>query len=121
MFTNYQRSVNGELAMMSMAQEVASTEIRALKITMAHGTTTESIAIAAPQAPTRLHIPEPATYGGERVAKELNNFIYDFEQYFRAALVPNDRKVQVCAAYLIGDAKVMVKDFYCSQVGRRAI
>ncbi|KAK3014831.1 hypothetical protein RJ639_008307 [Escallonia herrerae] len=36
---------------------------------------------------SRLRVPEPKRYGGARDAKELENFLFDVEQYFRAIRV----------------------------------
>ncbi|XP_070045739.1 uncharacterized protein [Nicotiana tomentosiformis] len=55
---------------------------------------------------TKMRIPEPKAYGGARSAKELENFLWDMEQYFLAARVPNDEKVTITPMYLTDDAKV---------------
>ncbi|XP_070010293.1 uncharacterized protein [Nicotiana sylvestris] len=55
---------------------------------------------------TKLRIPEPKAYGGARSSKELENFLWDMEQYFQAARVEDDDKVIITPMYLTGDAKV---------------
>ncbi|XP_070017491.1 uncharacterized protein [Nicotiana sylvestris] len=55
---------------------------------------------------TKLRIPEPKAYGGARSAKELENFLWDMEQYFQAARVQDDEKVTITPMYLTDDAKV---------------
>ena len=55
----------------------------------------------------RLRIPEPKAYSGERDAKEVENFLFDMEQYFLAADVRDEaRKVATATMYLTGDAKL---------------
>ncbi|XP_070022398.1 uncharacterized protein [Nicotiana sylvestris] len=55
---------------------------------------------------TKLRIPEPKAYGGARSAKELENFLWDMEQYFQAVRVPDDEKVTITPMYLTDNAKV---------------
>ncbi|KAH0693741.1 hypothetical protein KY285_020838 [Solanum tuberosum] len=45
-------------------------------------------------------------FSGARSAKELENFIWDMEQYFTAARVPETDKLNITAMYLTGDAKL---------------
>ncbi|KAL0414376.1 UNVERIFIED_CONTAM: hypothetical protein Sradi_1639300 [Sesamum radiatum] len=55
----------------------------------------------------RLRIPEPKAYGGARDAKEVENFLFDMEQYFLAAnMVDEARKASTATMYLMGDAKL---------------
>ncbi|KAG6506195.1 hypothetical protein ZIOFF_031513 [Zingiber officinale] len=58
-----------------------------------------------PQHPL-VRVPEPKSFGGTRSAKELENFLWDKEQYFVAAKVPKIEKVTIASMYLIGDAKL---------------
>ncbi|KAL0395501.1 UNVERIFIED_CONTAM: hypothetical protein Slati_4516300 [Sesamum latifolium] len=37
---------------------------------------------------SKVKVPDPKTFGGERSAKELENFLWDMEVYFQAAKVP---------------------------------
>ncbi|KAK3023565.1 hypothetical protein RJ639_044950 [Escallonia herrerae] len=56
---------------------------------------------------SRPRVPEPKSYGGARDAKELENFLFDIEQYFRAIRVDSEAtKVSMAAMYLVGDAKL---------------
>ncbi|KAK3036586.1 hypothetical protein RJ639_031203 [Escallonia herrerae] len=56
---------------------------------------------------SRPRVPEPKSYGGARDAKELENFLFDIEQYFRAIRVDSEvTKVSMAAMYLVGDAKL---------------
>ncbi|KAK3029579.1 hypothetical protein RJ639_038330 [Escallonia herrerae] len=53
------------------------------------------------------HAEEPKSYGGACDAKELENFLFDVEQYFRAIRVDSEAtKVSMAAMYLVGDAKL---------------
>ncbi|KAL2226540.1 UNVERIFIED_CONTAM: hypothetical protein Sindi_2012700 [Sesamum indicum] len=55
----------------------------------------------------RLRIPESKAYSGECDAKEVENFLFDMEQYFLAADVRDEaRKVATATMYLTGDAKL---------------
>ncbi|KAH0679324.1 hypothetical protein KY284_020409 [Solanum tuberosum] len=44
---------------------------------------------------SKVKIPEPKAFGGARSAKELTNFIWDMEQYFTVARVPNADKLNI--------------------------
>ena len=55
---------------------------------------------------SKVNIPEPKAFSGARSAKELENFIWDMEQYFTAARVPDDDKLNITTMYLTGDAKL---------------
>ncbi|KAK3025408.1 hypothetical protein RJ639_044663 [Escallonia herrerae] len=64
---------------------------------------------------------EPKSYGGARDAKEVENFLFDIEQYFRAIRVDSEAtKVSMATMYLVGDAKLWwrkkyaeIEDGYC--------
>ncbi|XP_075108797.1 uncharacterized protein LOC107762620 [Nicotiana tabacum] len=57
--------------------------------------------------PQKLKIPEPKPYDGSRDAKEVENFIFDIEQYFDAVgHLEESKKVATAAMYLQGDAKL---------------
>ncbi|KAK2997320.1 hypothetical protein RJ639_025868 [Escallonia herrerae] len=62
---------------------------------------------------SRPRVPEPKSYGGARDAKELENFLFDIEQYFRAIRVDSEvTKVSMAAMYLVGDAKLWWRKKY---------
>ncbi|KAK3003996.1 hypothetical protein RJ639_018424 [Escallonia herrerae] len=62
---------------------------------------------------SRPRVPEPKSYGGARDAKELENFLFDIEQYFRAIRVDSEAtKVSMAAMYLVGDAKLWWRKKY---------
>ncbi|KAL0311789.1 UNVERIFIED_CONTAM: hypothetical protein Sradi_5578200 [Sesamum radiatum] len=57
--------------------------------------------VVAHDVGARLRIPEPKAYGGARDAKEVENFLFDMEQYFLAAnMVDEARKVSTATMYL---------------------
>ena len=51
-------------------------------------------------------LPEPKPFDGVRSSKELENFLWDMEQYFSVAKVDLGEQVDITAMYLIGDAKL---------------
>ncbi|KAK3020405.1 hypothetical protein RJ639_045710 [Escallonia herrerae] len=62
---------------------------------------------------SRPRVQEPKSYGGARDAKELENFLFDIEQYFRAIRVDSEvTKVSMAAMYLVGDAKLWWRKKY---------
>ncbi|KAK3031129.1 hypothetical protein RJ639_035127 [Escallonia herrerae] len=55
----------------------------------------------------------PRVYRGARDAKELENFLFDIEQYFRAIRVDSEAtKVSMAALYLVRDAKLWWRKKY---------
>ena len=55
---------------------------------------------------TKVKVLEPKHFNGARSAKDLENFVWDIEQYFKAAKVPDQEKVTITSMYLLGDAKL---------------
>ena len=51
-------------------------------------------------------VPNPSPYAGVRNAKELENFLFDMEQYFRAAHTPESEMITISCMHLVGDAKL---------------
>ena len=87
-------------AQFSSAHEELSTKVNLLVKAMGNTTITPSEA-------SRVKLPEPRPYEGQRDAKEVDNFLFDMEQYFK--MVPSiseDSKVVMATMYLIGDAKL---------------
>ncbi|KAL0313032.1 UNVERIFIED_CONTAM: hypothetical protein Sradi_5702500 [Sesamum radiatum] len=69
--------------------------------------------VVAHDVGARLRIPEPKAYDGARDAKEVENFLFDMEQYFLAANVVDEaRKVSTATMYLTGDAKLWWRTKY---------
>jgi hypothetical protein len=54
----------------------------------------------------KVRVPEPKPFTGTRSAKELENFLWDMEQYFKAAHIPAEEQVTITTMYLMGDAKL---------------
>ena len=61
---------------------------------------------SSPEAPSKVWVPEPKGFNDNRNAKELENFLWDIEQFFKAAHVPDGKKVSITSMYLTGDAKL---------------
>jgi len=49
---------------------------------------------------------EPKPFCGARSSKELENFLWDMEQYFRVARIGADEQVNITAMYLSSDANL---------------
>ena len=61
----------------------------------------------------RVKVPEPRPYNGARDAKDLENFLFDMEHYFRAVRTDSEEgKVAMATMYLSGDAKVWWRTKY---------
>ncbi|KAJ7982631.1 Retrotransposon protein, putative, Ty3-gypsy subclass [Quillaja saponaria] len=71
----------------------------------------------------RMKVPEPRAFGGARDAKELENFLFDMEQYFRVVRMDSEEaKVTTATMYLAGDAKLWWRTKYVDiQDGRCVI
>ena len=57
-------------------------------------------------APPKVRVPKPKGFGGARNAKELENFLWDMEQFFKATHVPGDERVFITSMYLFGGAHI---------------
>ncbi|KAG8388763.1 hypothetical protein BUALT_Bualt02G0159100 [Buddleja alternifolia] len=55
---------------------------------------------------SKLRVSDPKSFGGERSAKELENFLWDMETYFQVARVSDAEKVSMASMFLVGDAKL---------------
>ena len=61
----------------------------------------------------KVKVPEPQAFVGARNAKELENFLFDIEQYFRAVRPDSEQaKVDLATMYLSGDAKLWWRTKY---------
>jgi hypothetical protein len=60
----------------------------------------------AAAAPSKVKVPEPHAFQGVRNSKELENFLWDMEQYFQAARISAQEQVSIASMYLTGDAKL---------------
>ncbi|KAL0368713.1 UNVERIFIED_CONTAM: hypothetical protein Scaly_1090200 [Sesamum calycinum] len=102
-----QRLRSGGIADMRREMEQMSIQIGLLQRAVSN------VPAVAPDAGARLRIPEPKAYSGARDAKEVENFLFDMEQYFLAANVEDEaRKVSTATMYLTGDAKLWWRTKY---------
>ena len=59
------------------------------------------------------HVPEPRAYGGARDTKELDNYLFNMEQYFKAVKANSeDTKITMAIMYLAGDTKLWWRTKY---------
>ncbi|KAL0415754.1 UNVERIFIED_CONTAM: hypothetical protein Slati_3407300 [Sesamum latifolium] len=71
------------------------------------------VPIVAHDGGARIRNPKLEAYNGARDAKEVENFLFDIEQYFLAANVEDEaRKVLTAIMYLTGDAKLWRRTKY---------
>ncbi|KAH7670559.1 Synaptobrevin protein [Dioscorea alata] len=62
--------------------------------------------VVSPTTP-RVDVPKPRPYGGSRNAKELDNFLWSLEQYFKAlGIVEDAKKMETATLYLDNTAMV---------------
>lgn len=54
-------------------------------------------------------VPELKAYNRARNAKALENFLWDMEQYFQAARVPEAKWVTITSMYFEGNAKLLLR------------
>ena len=55
---------------------------------------------------TKVKVLESKSFNGAMSTKDLENFLWDMEQYFKAVRVPNQEMVTNTSMYLSGDAKL---------------
>ena len=58
------------------------------------------------KAPPKVRVPKPKGFNGNKSVKELENLLWDMEQFFRATRVLDDEKVSITSMYLTSDAKL---------------
>ena len=51
-------------------------------------------------------MPELKSFNGARSAKDLENFLWDMEQYFKAIRVLDQENMTITSMYLSGDVKL---------------
>ncbi|RVW86183.1 hypothetical protein CK203_046110 [Vitis vinifera] len=61
---------------------------------------------SSPEAPPKVQVLKPKGFNGNMNTKELENFLWDMEQFFRATHVLDDEKVSITNMYLTGDDKL---------------
>ena len=55
---------------------------------------------------TKVKVPKPKPFNGSRSAKDLENFLWDMEQYFKATRVSDQEMVTITSMYLLGDTRL---------------
>jgi hypothetical protein len=78
--------------------QAIDTELAVLKQTVA--------AVSGGAGSSKPKVPEPKPFDGVRSSKELENFLWDLEQYFSAAKIRLAEQVDIAVMYLTGDAKL---------------
>lgn len=63
----------------------------------------------------KVKVLERKPFEGARSSKELENFKWDMETYFRATRVPDEKKISITSMYLSSDAKLWC-DLVCSMM-----
>ncbi|VFQ66115.1 unnamed protein product [Cuscuta campestris] len=97
-------SIREELERVSRKLESAEEELVLCKKALAQGSPSTSEVRASP---SKLDIPRSKSYKGSRNAKELDNFIWSMEQYFRALAISEEkRKVDMASLFLEDTAMV---------------
>ncbi|KAK9668112.1 hypothetical protein RND81_13G036000 [Saponaria officinalis] len=64
--------------------------------------------------------PPPRTFCGTRDSTEIDNFIFDMEQYFRVSQLDEELKIDMASMYLVDDAKLWWRSKY-AEIEARAI
>jgi hypothetical protein len=55
---------------------------------------------------SKRNVPKPESFGRARSSKELENFLWDMEQYFSVMKISVAEQVNLTVMYLTGDAKL---------------
>ncbi|CAL1380625.1 unnamed protein product [Linum trigynum] len=61
---------------------------------------------AATQSTPRVDVPRPKNFGGSRNARELENFLWSLEQYFKASGIDDNDVMRTASLYLVDTALV---------------
>ena len=99
-FVERKAEVQSELEALSRMMESLQADVAVLKKDVLQGCSSYS------DAGPKVRVPEPKGFSGNRNAKELENFLWDMEQFFKAAHVRDAEKVSLTSMYLMGDAKL---------------
>ncbi|KAK9689724.1 hypothetical protein RND81_09G077300 [Saponaria officinalis] len=62
--------------------------------------------------------PPPRTFSGTRESTEIDDFIFDVEQYFRVSQLDEELKVDTASMYLVDDAKLWWRSKYVEMEAR---
>ena len=99
-FVERKAEVQSEMEELRRMMESLQADVAILKKVVLQGCSSYS------DAGPRVRVPEPKGFNGNRNEKELENFMWDMEQFFKAAHVPDAEKVSLTSMYLMGDAKL---------------
>lgn len=58
------------------------------------------------KAPSKIQVVEPKDFNGNWNAKELENYLWDMTQLFKAIHIPDGERVSITSMYLTSDAKL---------------
>ncbi|WKA03519.1 hypothetical protein VitviT2T_021622 [Vitis vinifera] len=95
-------SVESRMEALATRMETRDQEIRQ---ELAIYKTTMSTQVMATHEAPRVEVPKPHTFSGKRDAKELDNFLWHMERYFKAiALTDEATKVRTATLYLTDNA-----------------
>ena len=61
---------------------------------------------ASDPPPAKVRVLEPKPFVGARNAKDLENFLWDLEQYFVPTRIPAGEQVTITTMYLSSDTKL---------------
>ena len=104
-FMTFQDRVLSMLASLESKVEVLTKHEEQLRHEVAIYKTTLSARVMATHEAPRVEVPKPHTFGGQRVAKELDNFLWHMERYFEAiTLIDEPTKVRTATLYLTDNA-----------------
>ena len=57
-------------------------------------------------ASPKVRVLKPKGFDGARSSNELENFLWDMEQFLKSAQVADEEKVSITGIYLLGDTKL---------------
>ena len=97
---NHQREAEERFVALETTTAELYEEVSILRKAVAAGGNTSS------ETTRKFKVPDPKAYEGARDAKALENFLWDMEQYFKAAHINNGEQVTVASMFLVGDAKL---------------
>lgn len=89
---------------MGILADLQQSEVQRLDLEV--GVLKKAVSGSTSEGMKKYRIPEPKPFVGAREAKELENFVYDMDQYFKAAHVAEEEMVAIAAMYLSDDAKL---------------
>ncbi|XP_068666698.1 uncharacterized protein [Aristolochia californica] len=96
-------TMEGEMT--SLREEVAELEDVKIRLTLLEKAVASGGGLGPREFAPKVKVPEPKSYNGKRDAKELENFLWQMEQYFKATKISEEAlKVDTATMYLTDDA-----------------